>query len=136
MDNECINQITGNKERFTSLDNSIKFGIKLGDDHLVDTLGKGTISVIKKQNETKEILDVYYVQGLKHNLLSVDHLSQNDYEVTFKGQTYTILDKPPRKKVIARIQTTKNRMFPLPMKNTNQLQSYAHNVTSSDETWL
>lgn len=27
-------------------------------------------------------------------------------------------------------------MFPLVMRNTNQPQSYAQNVTSSDETWL
>lgn len=40
LDNGCNNHMTGNKKLFSSLDNSVKFEIKLGGDHLVDALGK------------------------------------------------------------------------------------------------
>lgn len=33
--------------------------------------GMGIISVLSKNNEKKCIQEVYYVQGLKHNLISV-----------------------------------------------------------------
>lgn len=53
--------------------------IKLGDNHLVKSLGKGTVSVIIKQNEKKDISNVYFLKDIKHNLLSVVQLSKNGY---------------------------------------------------------
>lgn len=80
---------------FSSLDVAFKSKVKLGDDYLVDVQGKGTTSILSKQNEKKDIQKVYYVQGLKHNMLSVRQFTQHGYEATFKGPTCTILDKPP-----------------------------------------
>lgn len=85
LDNVCDNHMTGNKEFFSSLDSNIESEIKLGDDHLVDALAKDIVTVLNKHNETKDISNVYYVQGLKHNLLSVGKMSQNGYKFTFEG---------------------------------------------------
>lgn len=60
-----------NKEPFSNVYNTIKFEIMLGDDHLVDSLRKGIVSVIIKQNEKKDIPNVHFVKGLENNLLSV-----------------------------------------------------------------
>ena len=73
LDNGCNNRMTGNKKLFSSLDNSVKFEIKLGDDRHVNDLDKGTVSVLSTQNEKKNIPNVYFVLGLKHNLMSVGH---------------------------------------------------------------
>lgn len=62
LDNGCNNHMTCKKELLSSLDNNSKFKIKLGHDHLVDALGKGIVIVLSKQNETKDIPNVYYVQ--------------------------------------------------------------------------
>lgn len=78
--------MTGNKDLFSSLDNQVKSKIKLGDDHQVNALGKGIVIRLSKKNEKKNIPNVYYVPSLKHNLMSVGQLSQNGYEVIFKGQ--------------------------------------------------
>jgi hypothetical protein len=136
LDSGCNNHMTGNKDLFSSLDSSVTSQIKLGDDYQKKVVGKGIIYVLTKQDEKKDIHDVYYVPGLRHNLMSVGQMNEHGYKVIFEGSKCTILDKPPSKKIIATIQMTKNRMFPLILRNVSLSQSYAQNVSSSDETWL
>jgi hypothetical protein len=136
LDSGCNNHMTSNKDLFSNLDNSVTSQIKLGDDYQKKVLGKGVIYILTKQDEKKDIHDVYYVPGLRHNMMSVGQMNEHGYKVIFEGSKCTILDKPPSKKIIATIQMTKNRMFPLILRNVNLSQSYAQNVSSSDETWL
>jgi hypothetical protein len=42
---------------------------------------------------------------------------EKKYRVFFKNKVCTIYDKFPSKQLIARVEMTKNRMFPLVMKN-------------------
>ena len=49
----------------------------------VEVSGKGTMNVITKHGK-KSIYDVYFVPGLKHNLISVGKLSQKCYRVIFE----------------------------------------------------
>ena len=92
--------------------------------------------VLSKQNEKKDILEVYYVNGLKDNLISLGQLTQHGYEVTFKGPTCRILDKSPSKRLIANITMKKNRLYSLWMKCSSQPESYAHSVSHIEESWL
>ena len=126
----------GNKELFSSLDDSISFEIKLGDDYKVKALGKGVVTIVSNQDETMDNLNVDYVPTLKHNLISVGKLSENGYEIKFNNPICTILDKPPSKGFIAHVNMTKNRMFPLRLRYLNTSMSYAQNITNLDEVWL
>ena len=83
-----------------------------------------------------DIHNVYYVQNMKHNLMSVGKMSENGFDVKFRRTTCTIFDKPPSQRVIENIEMTKNRMYPLVMRNSKQSMPYAQYVLSSDETWL
>ena len=69
--------MTGNKSLFSSLDSSGVTNIKLSDDFLIPTKGKGTISVLTKQNENTFIHEVFYVPHLNVNLISIGQLLQN-----------------------------------------------------------
>lgn len=122
LDSGCNNHMTSNKKLFSSLDNSVKSEIKLGDYHYVNVVGKGTISILSKQKEKKNIPNVYLVPGLKHDLMRVGQLSLNGYEVIFKGLTCTILDKSTSRRIIEKIQMARNRMFPLILRNFIQSQ--------------
>jgi hypothetical protein len=134
LDSGCSNHMTGNKDLFSSFDSTVKNKVKLGDDHLVNVQGMGTVSVLSKNNEKKSIREVYDVQGLKHNLISVGQLSQHGYDVVFKGIVCTIYDKPPSNRVIAQIKMTSNRMYPIILKNAKTLESYS--VMKPDESSL
>jgi hypothetical protein len=136
LDSGCNNHMIGNKKLFSSIDCFIQSKITLGDDYHVKPLGKGVLLVLTKKNEKKEIIDVFYVPNLRHNLIIIGQLSQNGYDVKFKDSTCTILDKPPSRRLVAKVQITKNIMFQLNMRNVNMSQSYAQNVSSIDETWL
>ena len=74
LDSGCNNHMTGNLNLFFSLDNSVQTHVTLGNNVQVTVLGKGTISILTKQGEHKYMPDVYHVEGMKHNLLSIGQL--------------------------------------------------------------
>ena len=90
--------MTGNKELFSSLDTSIQFEVKLGNDNKVKVNGKCVIVVYANNGERRTIHDVYHVPGLMCNLLSVGQLLEKEYGVFFKKKICTInYDKYPIK---------------------------------------
>ena len=97
LDNACSNHVTGNKELFSSLDTSIQFEVKLGNDSKVKVNGKAVIVVYAKNCKRRTIHDAYYVPGLMCNLLSVGQLMEKEYIVFFKNKVCTIYDKHPCK---------------------------------------
>ena len=76
LDSACNNNMTRNKELFSSLDTSIQSEVKLGNDSKVKVNGKGVILVYVKNGERRIIHDVYYVPILMCNLLSVGQLPE------------------------------------------------------------
>ena len=115
-----------NKELFSNIDTIIRFKVKLGNDHKVRVNGKGVVSMYAKNGVGIKIYDVYYVLGLMCNLLSVGQVLEKKYRVFLENMVCTIYDKYPCKKLISIVKMTKNRMFPLIMRNdlTNSLNAY------------
>ena len=83
LDIGCNNHMTGNKDLFTSLYSYVTSKIKLGDDYQKKVLGKGVIFLLTKEDEKKYIHGVYYVPGLRNNLMSVGHMNEHGYRVIF-----------------------------------------------------
>ena len=54
-----------------NVDSFVVTNIKLGDDFLVPSKGKGIVPILTKKNEKKFIHDVFYVLHLKVNLISI-----------------------------------------------------------------
>lgn len=63
--------MTRNLELFSSLDKSIQTKVTLETNIEVTILGKGSINILTKKGEQKVMSDVYYVSGLKYNLMSI-----------------------------------------------------------------
>ena len=63
--------MTGNLNSFSSLDKLVQTDVTLGNNVQVTVLGKGIVGILTKQGEHKYMLDVYHVEGLKNNLLSI-----------------------------------------------------------------
>ena len=81
LDSRCSNHMISNLYLFSSLDNSVQTDVTLGNNAQVTVLEKGTIGILTRQGESKYILNVYHVKGLKHNLLSIQQLIQKGYRV-------------------------------------------------------
>lgn len=124
--------MTGNLEMFSTLDENVKSDVTLGNDNKVSVKGKGDVNILTKQGEKKYISDVYFVSGLKHNLMSVGQLVQKGYRVTFKNGLCIILDKYPSNQLIAKVRMTNNIMFPLKIRpNVNINYAQAQHLMNS-----
>lgn len=66
----CSNHMIHNKNSVTNFDQYVKIGVNVGTNKIMDVDGKGVVNILTKQGEPKIILEVYYVPGLKHNLIS------------------------------------------------------------------
>ncbi|XP_022003226.1 uncharacterized protein LOC110900654 [Helianthus annuus] len=110
LDSGCNNHMTGNRELFTHLDESLKKEVRTGDDKRLEVLGSGDVS-ISIRGRARKIPNVFYVKGLKHNLLSVGQLIQKGYDVLFKGDRCIMKDA--NSEVLGIVKMTNNKMFPL-----------------------
>ncbi|KAK2989631.1 hypothetical protein RJ640_002505 [Escallonia rubra] len=78
--------MTGNISLFTSIDLKEGGNVTFGDNSQGRIKGKGTIG-----KEPHSIENVLYVEGLKHNLLSISQFSDKDFKVIFEASQCTIL---------------------------------------------
>ena len=72
--------------------------------------GCGDILVQTKKG-TRRISNVFYIPGLKHNLLSVGQLFRNGYQVNFKDDVCEIRNRNDA--LVGKVRMTQNKMFPL-----------------------
>jgi len=61
----------GNKNLVANLDQLVKTKVKLEVDKTLDVDDKGVVKIMTKEGEPKTISEVYYVHGIKHNLISL-----------------------------------------------------------------
>ncbi|GLJ34507.1 hypothetical protein SUGI_0694040 [Cryptomeria japonica] len=67
IDNNCSHHMTGDKSIFVNIEKYNDGIVRFGDDKACVIHGRGSISFDGKHNTD----DVLYVEGLKHNFLSV-----------------------------------------------------------------
>jgi hypothetical protein len=81
LDSGCSRDMTGDKNKFTSL--ALKDGgnVKFGDNSKGKIIGIGNIG----KTYSLVIENVLLVDGLKHNLLSISQLCDKSYNVIFKS---------------------------------------------------
>jgi hypothetical protein len=118
LDTGCSNHMCGDNEAFSDLDESFRNFVKFGDNSMVSVMGKGKVIVQTKENSTHTIANVLFVPELKTNLLSVGQLQEKGYEIYIKDGVCQIQDA--KLGLIAQVNMTANRMFPLYLHNTTQ----------------
>ncbi|XP_077230201.1 uncharacterized protein LOC143863422 [Tasmannia lanceolata] len=130
LDSGCSNHMTGNKCVFVNLDESLPSEVRTGDDKWLSVRGSGDI-LVQTKNGIKHISNVFYVPGLKHNLLSVGQLLMKGHDVHFKEDVCEIKDK--NHVLIAKVRMTQNKMFP-PEFQSEGLPCF--NTIVKDMSWL
>ena len=97
LNSGCSNHMTGKISMFSMIDENVKSQITLGTNSKVSVMGKARVIVLTKKGERRSISDVYYVPGMKCNLLSIGQLIQKGYNVFFEDDVCTIMEIPPSK---------------------------------------
>ena len=84
--------MTGDMSKFVKFRNHVGGIVKIGNNATYYIIGIGSITLDRKTNTD----DVYFVDGLKHNLLSVGQLVDKGYQLQFGNDTCIIKDKEGR----------------------------------------
>nr|GEY61275.1 putative reverse transcriptase domain-containing protein [Tanacetum cinerariifolium] len=74
--------MTGDRSLLTNFVNKFLGTVKFGNDHVAKIMGYGDYKI---RNVT--ILRFYFVEGLRHNLFSVEQFCDSDLEVAFRQNT-------------------------------------------------
>lgn len=116
LDLGCSKDMRGNIEMFSNLNESVKSEGTIGTNNKVSVMGKGKVIILTKKGENKYLSNIYFVPGLKHNLISIGQLMQKDYHIFFKNGECIIVDKFLSKQPIGKVKMTSITMFPLKIK--------------------
>ncbi|GAV68908.1 hypothetical protein CFOL_v3_12411, partial [Cephalotus follicularis] len=87
LDSGCSKHMTGNKSLFVKYEPKEGGEVTFGDNAKGKIKGVGSIGNLKTS-----IQNVLFVDGLKHNLLSISQLCDKDCKVTFEKDLCKVID--------------------------------------------
>ncbi|GAU23520.1 hypothetical protein TSUD_39990 [Trifolium subterraneum] len=108
LDSGCSNHMIGTKEWLYDFDENVRECVKLGDDYRMQIKGKGNLKLCIG-GLTQVITDVYYIPGLKNNLLSIGQLQQKNLTIVFKQDFCKVYH--PEKGLIISTKMSSNRIY-------------------------
>src|ERR1043165_5195550 len=85
MDTGCSNHLTGNKQWMIDFDSRRRTKIRCADDKYLNAEGMENVKVKVKNGKNVLIKDVWYVPGIKSNLMSVGQLIEKGFLVVMKN---------------------------------------------------
>lgn len=141
IDSGCTAHMCGNNETFVNLNESTSGKVNLANKASTDIKGRGFVSLITNLDgkiNNVNIKDILYVPELRTNLLSVDKIYVKGFNVIFKSDTATVVDK--NRKAVLKADRTDDGLYYL---RTTRIEDSANaewndNITtklSSAETW-
>ena len=105
LDSGCTSHMTGDKIKLNNLNNFNGGSVKFGNNVNAKIVRKGHVSL----NGGKILCDnVLYVDGLKHNLLSVSQLCKDDHNVVFSDKGCVIRNIKIGKQIGKGMKTSNN----------------------------
>jgi len=110
LDSGCSNHMCGKKELFFDFDDTFREIVKLGDNSKMLVNGKGNIKMFVN-GFVQIITNVFYVPGLKDNLLSMGQLVEKGLAILIQQETCKIYHS--ERGLIIEITMSSNRMFKL-----------------------
>ena len=108
LDSGCSNHMIGNKEWLFDFDEQFHESVKLGDDSKMSVMGKGNLKLCIG-GIIQVISDVYYLPGLRNNLLSIGQLQQKNLTIVFAKDSCKVYHE--EKGLIMSTQMSSNRMY-------------------------
>ncbi|XP_068492170.1 uncharacterized protein [Phaseolus vulgaris] len=128
LDSGCSKHMTGDLTKFTSLKLKAEGHVTYGDNNRGRILGRGTVGT----GNSTTIENVFYVEELKHSLLSISQLYDKGYKVNFKSNGCTISSDSSSKVLFTGKRV--NNIYLLDIMETNSSNECL--LSRSDESWL
>jgi hypothetical protein len=126
IDSGCSKHMIGDKSKFLTLSDSKSGNVTFGNDAPGKIKGKGIVNLC---NEKRKAQDVFLVEYLKHNLLSVSQVCDRGCEVVFTSKDCRIKTVDSGQLVAKGIRT-ENNVYVL------KEEEEECNLIKYDESWL
>ena len=88
LNSGCSRHMNSDESLFQEFDQNISESVTFGDNSKGAIQGIGTIG----NNSQTQIKHVLYVEGLKHNLLSISQLCDKGFKVCFDAHACHVID--------------------------------------------
>jgi hypothetical protein len=132
LDNGASNHMSGDLEKFETLDEGISGKVKFGDDSTIEIKGKGTILFQCKNGDQWTLTEVFYIPKLRSNLISLGQLTETGHRIVLDDDILEVFQKIPFR-LIMKVERTLNRMYKKEMEIATPVCFLAG---VSEEAWL
>jgi hypothetical protein len=110
LDSGCSNHMIGNKDWLYEFDENYKDSVRLGDDSRMNVMGRGNVKLCIN-GRIHVITSVFYIPGLKTNLLSIGQIQQKNVTIVFKNDLCKLYHD--EKGLLFETHMSTNRMYVL-----------------------
>lgn len=125
------NHMTGDRDKFVDLNNSINGSMRFGDASIVNLCGCGSVLFKCLSGEHKVLTYVYYLPQLKSNIISLGQLDENGCKSVIDDGILSIFDR--QKQLLVRVKMSKKRLYALNLKLTRPVCLLA---SMDDSAWV
>ncbi|XP_024007928.1 uncharacterized protein LOC112083938 [Eutrema salsugineum] len=109
LGNGASNHMTGNRNYFSKLDETVTGKVRFGDDFRINIKGKESILFVSKDGGKKVLANVYFIPDLKSNIISLGQATEDGCDVWMRGDYLTLHYKDGR--LLVKANRTHNRLY-------------------------
>lgn len=119
LDNGASNHMSGQRNKFAELDESVKGEVRFGDGSTVNIEGKGSIIFNCKNGEKRRLQEVYYIPSLRNNIISLGQLSEEGNKIVLQGEYLWVNDK--QGKLLMKVKRAVNRLYKIDIEDSRPI---------------
>lgn len=132
LNNGASNHMTGYRQYFTKIDETIKGKVHFGDDLRIDIKGKGSIDFVSENGSKRVLTVVYYIPELRNNIISHGQATEAGCEARMKDNYLTLHDIDGN--LITKASRARNRLYKVTM-NTVDAKCFQVQQESEFTRW-
>ncbi|XP_023767725.1 uncharacterized protein LOC111916312 [Lactuca sativa] len=133
LDTGASNQMTGDKTKFRSLNESIHGFVKFGNESKVRIEGKGSIVFKFKDGGRRKLNDVYYIPDLCSNIISLGQLAEGGDEIKIKDPFIWVHDSIGE--LLMKVRRSANKLYKIELEEDTAV-CFVAEVDDPTRLWL
>ncbi|GJS60500.1 zinc finger, CCHC-type containing protein [Tanacetum coccineum] len=132
LDNGASNHMTGERNMFAELNESVTGRVWFGDGSAVEIKGKGTLLFQCKNGDQLMVSDVYFIPALTSNILSLGQLTEVGYDVWLHNEYLKVYNE--QRTLVLKVQRSANRLYKIAL-NIAKPACLAASLVDDAWTW-